>query len=48
MVGEIMDSDVNRLIKALKGKFDFLDVIYSVVAGFGVIDLFESLVEKIL
>lgn len=48
MVGEIMDSDVNRLTKALKGKFDSPDAIYSAVAGFGAIDLSESLVEKIL
>lgn len=48
MIGEIVDSDVNRLAEVLKGWFESPNAVGYVLDAFGRIELSEGLVEKIL
>ncbi|XP_021720033.1 pentatricopeptide repeat-containing protein At3g22670, mitochondrial-like [Chenopodium quinoa] len=48
MVGEIVDSDVNRLAEVIKGQSELPNAVGYALAECGQIDLSESLVEKIL
>ncbi|XP_057252127.1 pentatricopeptide repeat-containing protein At3g22670, mitochondrial [Beta vulgaris subsp. vulgaris] len=48
IVGEIVDSDVNRLAEVLKGWFESPDAVGDALAEHSQIPLSESLVEKIL